>query len=375
MSAEKKKPAVREVSLSVAALRSALMKLRHIPVLKGKKKPPILSGVLMELDESGSLRLSFTDLDHTMHVAMAAHGKPFSAVIMREVLTKIARIAIDEAVLVFEEDQTTVSVRSGVFSATIPTMAAEDFPRMAPFEPETTLVISAAALLPAMARVSHCMSTQENRYYLNGIYFQGTQDRLSLATTDGHRLVEETIDCVVSVLAGTIIPRNTVLALMACKPSGDVILRLNKTAGSFQCGYTTIQFKVIDGMFPDYRMIIPKHDATENWLSIDAAELSRSAKALRAFGGRDSPAIKFDLAKSSMVSVQNRRDNIDASLPLGGDWRGPPTQIGFQSRYVSEMVRGLVGNVVLRIPDGVSPVRFESEELPGWIGVLMPMRV
>ena len=378
MSAALKSSPAKAVTVDTVALRSAVSALRHTLGRKHKKTVPILFGVLLVSDGS-TLTLRTTDLDRSTTARIAANGDTVSAVIPHAAMTAALRAGNGETVsLRIDEDRGRVTMGLGTLTVGLRTMPSADFPAGKPFSPAHLFTVPIPAFRAALARVAHAMNVEETRYYLNGVSFRCGDDKITVAATDGHRLVQETIDCIVpSGIKDCIVPDSVVRSFLATKAPDTMTLAFNAegTIGQMVSGNIVSQFKLIGGTFPDTQRVIPGKDRGDGTLSVDAAVISEAVRLLGALGAERGPPVQFDLGKPITMTVRGGLYDTDASQPLDAEWKSPPMEIGFQCRYITQMLHGVSGRVVFHILSGSEPVRISAEELPGWLAVLMPMRV
>ncbi|MEN5300507.1 DNA polymerase III subunit beta, partial [Brucella sp. TWI559] len=156
----------------------------------------------------------------------------------------------------FEGDDAHVNVSAGRSRFRLQVLPASDFPEMSAGDFTHHFSLTGADMADAIAKVSFAISTEETRYYLNGIYLHRTDDHLAFVTTDGHRLalVKLAPPEGSEGMPGVIIPRATVSLLRhLASAEGDVAISLSAQKIRFEMpGGIVITSKLIDGNYPDY---------------------------------------------------------------------------------------------------------------------------
>ena len=242
-----------------------------------------------------------------------------------------------------------------------------------------------AALVNAIGRTMGAISTEETRYYLNGIYMHTIAGELRFVATDGHRMYIQEMsapDGATDAMAGVIIPRKTV-ALIHKLTKGKA------TPDSFTMAVTDsrVQFawesvdgiaymltsKVIDGTFPDYQRVMPKYNA--NAMIVGAAEFDGAIKDVSLVASEKGRAVKLTLSPNGgQVSCTNP-DQGTASAVIDSQYTGDPIEIGFNARYLTEIIAAAGSDTIkVEMQDCGAPALITGD-IEGWKAVLMPMRV
>ena len=258
----------------------------------------------------------------------------------------------------------------------------KDFPVVsgAPLaDPVATWKVSAATLAAALRPVSRSMSTEETRYYLNGIaLYGGGRQRLTAVATDGHRITAAVLPDLPegAALKGTIVPARTVkllLGMFGAKPCGDVTVTVNSTRIVVVWGGARVVSKLIDGTFPDWERVVPSGQNAKGVLTVDAAALAVACKQVRAGSPDKSAPVKFDMSDTGLtVSYRDVEHGSASATVSGAIYAGEPIETGYQERYIADMLAGVAGDVIWRFSGANDPARIE---LPGSVlGVLMPIR-
>lgn len=323
--------------------------------IESRNPVPILGNVLLAV-EDGSLHMTGTDMDieitTSVPVIDATDG---AATVPGKMLADIAKRATGDITLDLDGR---LNVAFGRSRYKLDTLPAEDFPFFASGAFDTTLQLDLAALV---APCVHCIATEQTRYYLTGVYLHTADGRLIAVATDGHRLMRNKGGDA-DLAYGVILPRK----LIGLLPKGEITLDLSETMVRVTSGATTITSKLIDGTFPDYVRVIPQ--ANPNLLTVDRLAFMKAVERVAAVADDKSRAVKFTIGDVVGLALADK-----ASDEVEGSFEGKPLEIGFNARYVSEMLGALdEPNVRIALSDASSPAVVTGDG--DWTGVLMPMR-
>lgn len=343
------------VTLDRSQLAHALATVNR--AIESRNSIPILANVLLAV-EDGQLRLTGTDLDVEITTRLPVLDcQPGSVTVPGKMLADIAKRATSDITLALDGGRLTVA--SGRSRYKLDVLPAEDFPSFSAGKFDTTLELDLAALV---APCVHCISTDETRYYLAGVYLHAVDGRLVAVATDGHRLMRN-VGPAGSLEYGVILPRK----LVGLLPKGTVTLELSQNKASVTSGSTVITSKLIDGTFPDYVRVIPTGNA--NVLTVDRQYLMKAVERVAAVSDDKSRAVKFAVGDVLRLMLADK-----ASDEVSIEFEGEPLEIGFNARYVNDMLGALdEPNVRFALGDAGSPAVIKGEG--EWTGVLMPLRV
>ncbi|MFK3663972.1 DNA polymerase III subunit beta [Ochrobactrum teleogrylli] len=343
------------VSIDRSQLAHALATVTR--AIENRNTIPILANVLLAV-EDGQLRLTGTDLDVEITTSLPVLDcQPGSVTAPGKMLADIAKRATGDVTLALDEGRLTVA--SGRSRYNLDVLPAEDFPSFSAGKFDTTLELDLAALV---APCVQCISTDETRYYLAGVYLHAVDGRLVAVATDGHRLMRN-VGPAGDLEYGVILPRK----LVGLLPKGAVTVELSQNKVRVTSGPTVITSKLIDGTFPDYVRVIPTGNS--NVLTVDRQALMKAVERVAAVADDKSRAVKFAVGDVLRLMLADK-----ASDEVSIEFEGEPLEIGFNARYVNDMLGALdEQNVRFALGDAGSPavVKGEGE----WTGVLMPLRV
>jgi DNA polymerase-3 subunit beta len=371
--------------MRVTVERSHLLKsLGHVHrVVERRNTIPILSNVLLRA-EGARLLLKATDLDVEVTETVTAEiGQAGASTVPAQILFDIVRKLPDGAEVSLDTgDGAQLALRSGRSKFTLQVLPESDFPDLTTGEFSTRFTLTASALKKLIERTQFAISTEETRYYLNGIYLHvitvAGKPMLRAVATDGHRLAQAQIDAPAGSesMAGVIVPRKTVgeVQKLMEDPEAEVTVELSETKIRFTIGPVVLTSKLIDGTFPDYVRVIPQ--GNDKILKVDRSEFADAVDRVSTISSERGRAIKLALADGRMILSVNNPDSGSAVEELGVDYPADAIEIGFNSRYLLDVAGQLeTGTAEFRFADPGSPTLIQDVGEANALYVLMPMRV
>ncbi len=226
------------------------------------------------------------------------------------------------------------------------------------------------------------ISTEETRYYLNGIYFHIVHDdvlKLRLVATDGHRLAQVDMEAPSGVdgMPGVIIPRKAVgelQKLLSEEIDGDVCIELSETKIRFSLGSVVFTSKLVDGTFPDYQRVIPL--GNDRKLIVNRQDFSSAVDRVSTISNDRGRAVKLTIEHGQLKLVVNNPDSGSAEDQLAATYTSEPLEIGFNSRYLLDIAGQLSSDeMVFMLSDAVAPALIRDNNNAEVLYVLMPVRV
>ncbi|MGR3483998.1 MAG: DNA polymerase III subunit beta [Paracoccaceae bacterium] len=355
-------------------------------VVERRNTIPILANVLIEA-EGETLRLRATDLDvEVVDTAQAKVGTPGATTVPAVTFNEIVRKLPDGATVTLAEDGAAgrLTIRAGRSAFQLATLPQADFPAMASEEFATTFDIGAAELSRLFEKARFAMSTEETRYYLNGIYLHVAEGdggrRLRAVATDGHRLAQIDADLPdgAAEMPGVIVPRKTVAEVLKLLGDMDgeasVRLSVSETKVRFATEAVTLTSKVIDGTFPDYGRVIPQGNAKR--LEVDAKDFARAVDRVATVSSERSRAVKLVLSEDTLMLSVNAPDAGSGEEELPVAYAHEQLEIGFNAKYLTE-IAGQVDreNAVFLFNTPGDPALMREGDDERAVYVVMPMRV
>lgn len=367
--------------------RAALLKpLAHVQsVVERRNTIPILANVLLQAGD-GKVSLTATDMDMDVVESVACSvDQPGSATVPALTLYEIARKLQDgsEVELTVAGDSGRMTIRAGRSNFSLPTLPVEEFPALSGDELTTNFVLSAADAKTLIDRTRFAISTEETRYYLNGIYLHETQANgmavLRAVATDGHRLarVQMPLPEGAAGMPSVIVPRKAVTEIrkLIDETDGDVQIGLSENKLRFAFADTVMTTKLIDGTFPDYERVIPA--GNDKVMRVDCGSFKKAVDRVATISTEKSRSVKLALGNGTLTLSANSPDNAQATEEMDVEYGASSMEIGFNSRYLLDIADQVDdgGKAVFQMADAASPTIVTDEADDGALYVLMPMRV
>ncbi len=345
---------------------------------------PILSNILIEAHDN-KVSCRTTDLDIEIIDILGATIEGSGAVTVNaNTLYEIVRKLKDGARLNLQHDQQKgrLELSSGRSSFSLATLSKDDFPMMASSEYEYNFSIPSSDLRRLIEKSKFAMSSEETRYYLNGVYLhcseEGGKKVLRAVATDGHRLAR--IDCdlpdAADQMPGVIIPRKTVGEVRSILDGIEerIAVSVSPNKIRFSNSGTTITSKVIDGTFPDYSRVIPKEN--KNRMEVDADEFSKAVDRVSTVSLDKARAVKLILSEDKLLLSVNSPESGAANEELIVSYSDEKIEIGFNSKYLQELASQVEKeNAVFFFKSSGDPALMQEGNDDSAIYVVMPMRV
>jgi DNA polymerase III subunit beta len=366
--------------------RTALLKaLGHVHrIVERRNTIPILSNVLIDARER-QLTLKATDLDlEAKESAPAGVAQEGATTIAAHVLYDIVRKLPEGAQVSLEMTGETgqLLLRSGRSRFHLQSLPASDFPDLTTGELSHTFTLGAADLKKLIDNTQFAISTEETRYYLNGIFVHTVDvsgvTMLRAVATDGHRLarVEMPAPQGSAGMPGVIVPRKAVNEIQKLIEDIDaeVSVELSTAKARFKFGDTVLTTKLIDGTFPDYARVIPANN--DKRLVVDKAPFQAAVDRVSTISSERGRAIKLSIADNKMTLSVNNPDSGSASEEIEVDYDSTPIEIGFNARYLLDIAQQLASDTALvKLADPGSPTIIQDRDGAAALYVLMPLRV
>ena len=365
--------------------RAALLRaLNHVQSAVEKRNTiPILSNVLMKVKD-GTLTLSTTDMDMEINEGVAAQivqegATTAPAGTLFDIVKKLPDdVNVD---ITLDESGNQMSVKAGRSNFRLSCLPVSDFPALGQGDLPTSFTLPAAELRALIDRTRFAMSTEETRYYLNGIYFhEAEQDGVTLlraVATDGHRLArfEMPLPDGADGMPGVILPRKAVAELrkLTDEAADTIKIELSDSKARFSFDHIVLTTKLIDGTFPDYQRVIPQ--GNDKVVEVNPAVFSSAIDRVSTISDGKSRAIKITLEGKTMTISANSPEAGSATEDVevnGND----NMEIGFNARYLMDITSQIEGDGCrLTLADAASPTIIQGTGDASSLYVLMPLRV
>jgi len=391
--------------------RGAFLKaLSHVQsVVERRNTIPILSNVMIEAAK-GELKLTATDLDIEIVESLPADvlrngAATAPAHMLYDIVRKMPDGAQVQAELLSSEGGR-LAVSAGTVRFELACLPKEDFPQMSSGALPHRFRIAADDLKRLVDKTRFAISTEDTRFYLNGIYVHATKDKTRFAisteetrfylngiyvhatkdkarvlravATDGHRLARYELDLPDGAgdMPGVIVPRKTVgeVRRLLDDADGAIEVSLSDTKIQFSFNGLELTSKLIDGTFPDYQRVIPA--SNDKSLVLDAKDFAHAVDRVSTISADKTRAVKLNVGQDKVTLSVVNPESGTATEEVGATYSASPLEIGFNARYLLDITSQIEGKEAhFLLSDAGSPTVIEDKEDKRTLYVLMPMRV
>ena len=353
-------------------------------VVERRNTIPILSNVLINTVNAG-VELQATDLDLEVKETTTANiEQSGSTTVPAHLLYEIVRKLPEGGEIMFSvsDDGNAMQVVSGRSNFRLQCLPKEDFPELNAGDFSHSFTLSASALKRLIDCTQFAISTEETRYYLNGIYFHVIDNKglkIRTVATDGHRLAEAETDAPSGSegMPGIIIPRKAVgelQKLLGEETESEIKIEVSETKIRFSIASVVLTSKLIDGTFPDYQRVIPL--ANDKKLTINRQSFAAAVDRVSTISSDRGRAVKLTIENGQLTLTVNNPDSGSAEDQIVADYEGEPLEIGFNSKYLLDIMAQLNGeNAIFMLADAGAPTLIRDSDDADALYVLMPMRV
>jgi DNA polymerase-3 subunit beta len=383
--------------MKVTVERAALLKaLGHVHrVVERRNTIPILSNVLLRAEAEG-LKLKATDLDMEVTETIRADVSQAGATtIPAHVIYDIVRKLPEGSQVSLETTGETgqMQLRSGRSRFMLQALSENDFPDLAAGEMQVSFALPAQDLKRLIEKTQFAISTEETRYYLNGIYLHTIEvegeTKLRAVATDGHRLarIEMPAPEGSAGMPGLIVPRKAVAEIQKLVDDGGAEVKVELSTAKIRLtfdggeggeaassGGVVLTSKLIDGTFPDYQRVIPT--GNDKLLTVERGEFAKAVDRVSTISSERGRAVKLALSEGRLTLSVNNPDSGNAVEELDVSYDAAPLDVGFNARYLLDITGQLDGDTaVFKLADPGSPTVIQDRDGAPTLYVLMPMRV
>ncbi|MGZ9812565.1 DNA polymerase III subunit beta [Pseudoroseicyclus sp. H15] len=366
--------------------RGALLKAvaQAQSVVERRNTIPILANVHIEA-EGETVRFRATDLDvEVVDQAVAQVERAGATTVPAVLLNEIVRKLPDGALVTLSDQAQAgrLTIEAGRSNFQLSTLPKEDFPVMASADYAANFAAPAKVLRRLFDKSKFAISTEETRYYLNGVYMHVAETaegrRLRCVATDGHRLarIDAELPEGAEEMPGVIVPRKTVgeLRKLLENDETEIAVSVSETKVRFATPDITLTSKVIDGTFPDYSRVIPQNNTRR--LEVDAAEFAKAVDRVATVSSERSRAVKLALDEDRLTLSVNAPDSGAAEEELAVAYADEALEIGFNAKYLLEIASQVDReNAVFLFNSSGDPTLMREGNDDSAIYVVMPMRV
>ncbi len=358
--------------------------LTHLQGIVDKKNSlPILSNILIEA-QSNELILSSTDMDISVIERIKCEVlEEGSTTLNSQMLYDVVR-KIDEnsEIEIISNDGKIVSLRTNGSRFSLACLPKEDYPIIDQDYSGNIIKINSKILYKLIDKTKFAISNEETRYFLNGLYLNLNNDTndetVTIVGTDGHRLAKfsHEIKNNIDKISGVIIPKKTIYELTKLLSEVDQEIEISISANKiiFFIGNIVLLSKLIDGSFPDYKRVIPKDNL--NVLEVNREKLLSAVDRVSTIANEKSPVIKFKILNNILNLNTDNNESSTASEDLPIKYDGDNIEIGFNSKYIMDIINNLEDEKIsIFLKDNSSPIIAKEKSNSNLVYVLMPMRV
>jgi DNA polymerase-3 subunit beta len=368
-------------SIARADLDKAIQ--RVLAVVSPKTTLPVLANFLVRADEkSGAITLTATDLDTTVTTtAPASVGKGGGVTLPAKRVAEIVRELGTADVQLGAEDED-VSLVSGKSKFKIKGIPTEEFPSLPKSDRASAYAVDAAQFSRMIEKVSFCTSKDETRPSLNGAFWEFTAETMGMTATDGHRLAAFKTAGKFKALAGKnmIVPPKALahaVRIVSSEGADTVEISVHENHVAFFIGETTIDSRLLEGPFPNYRQVIPKDNDKE--LVVGREELSKAVRRVAVLADALTHQVRLTLSKKKVELVVSTPDVGEAREEIPGRFGGDSMEVGYNANYLLDVLKHMDGDDVrflLGTPVGAAVVNaLEETEDEEYMCLLMPLRL
>lgn len=355
-------------------------------VVATRSTMPILSNVLIEAKE-GHISLTTTNLDLGIRCRIKANVSESGALTLPvRKLATIVRELPQTDVFIESGDNNQAKITSGGSNFKIMGIAPDEFPPLPSFENRKVFELGQGEIVSMLKSVSYAQSTDENRYILNGVYFNFADEKLTLVATDGRRLGLTALDLEISDenTGSLILPAKTVGELERLLGKGEKVkIAFNDRQAAFEIAiddaeetglidHLYLVSKVVEGNYPNYRQVIPKE--TEHRVKIERELMLECVHRAALVTSDKSVSVKLKMSKNLLEISGQSSEYGESHESMAIAYDGPEVQVAFNPQFLMEPLKALTKDeVFFEFKDELSPGLFKT--LDNFICVVMPLRL
>lgn len=356
-------------------------------IVSSRNQDPVYSNVLIEAEADGTVKLSTTDLDISVRCAVKAEVFTLGSITLPvKKLKDIVGGLMGNEISVELFSKTKVKLVCGSSDAVLSGIKADAFPELAVADSEQTFEIAQNELASMIRNVAYAQSVDPNRYILNGVYFNFSEEVFAVVATDGRRLAtcEHRIEDPEKPISGSfVLPAKTVSELIKqLGAKGRVSIGVSEKQVTFEidvaerpesglCGKIRIISKVIEGNFPQYKQVIPKEPG--NCMEIEREVFLRSVEFVSKVTTDKYNSVYLNLTPNTLEVSASGGEN-EAKNKIAVQYSGPEFRIAFNPQFLADPLKALVQDMVsFEFKDELSPSVLKTKN-SGFLCVIMPQR-
>jgi DNA polymerase-3 subunit beta len=333
-------------------------------VINNSNTLPILDNFLFELKNS-KLTVSASDLESTMASTMEVESdNEGSVAVPAKLLLETLKTFPEQPLTFVVEDNNTIEISSNHGKYVLAYASADEFPKSISLDSPSTTIVSADILATAISKTIFAAGSDDLRPVMSGVFFQFSTESLTFVATDAHKLVKYSrTDVKANETAEFIMPKKPLNLLKGILSGSDdnVSIEYNESNAKFSFDNSVLICRLIDGKYPNYEAVIPKENP--NHLTISRNQFLNSVKRVSIFSNKTTHQIRLKIAGAELnISAEDIDYSNKAEERLTCDFQGDDMQIGFNSRFLTEMLSNL----------NADDVQLEMS-MPNRAGILTPV--
>ncbi len=335
---------------------------------------PALTGVLMQVEQAGTLTLTTTDLEVSARLSIEVQAQEVGvALVPARLLTDTVK-SLSDAPVEFDADQGQARIRCAAYEGALRLLPAEDFPSLQP-PTGTRVVVDAPMFAEAVGQVARAASRDEARPVLTGVLVEVSREGITLVSTDSYRLAVRELVATAAGESKAIVPERAMSEAgrgAATVDKGDIELFLDESQVSFRMGQLTLTSRLIEGEFPNYRQLLP--EAYDSRLTVSRQQLMDAVRRVGLLA-RDTSPVRLEFNALGVKLSSSSPDLGQAVEAVEARYEGEDITAAFNPGYLADGLAAATGETVrLEVRDGLKPgiVRGESDD---FTYLVMPVRL
>jgi DNA polymerase-3 subunit beta len=358
-------PFFNKIKMKFIVSSSQLLKQLQVlgGVINSNNTLPILDNFLFEISEN-QLKVSASDLETTMSAVVTIESDSTGSIaISARLLLDTLKTFPDQPLTFKTEGDSIIEISSDQGKYDMAYFGGDEFPKSVSLPSPSKTVIPSSILATAISKTIFAAGNDDLRPVMSGVFFQFSSESLTFVATDAHKLVKYTrTDVTADKTAEFIMPKKPLNLLKGVLGGEeDVIIEYNDANAKFTFENFVLICRLIDGKYPNYEAVIPKENP--NKLTVDRASFQNSVRRVSIFSSKTTHQIRLKMAGTELnISAEDLDFSNKADERLSCDYQGDDMQIGFNSRFLSEMLSNLTSSEVLI-----------EMSLPNRAGILTPI--
>ena len=324
---------------------SALLKSLQLigGVINKSNTLPILDNFLFEINGS-TLTITASDLETSYSTQLTIESETNSLIALpARLLLDILKTFPEQPLTFLKTEKNTVEISANNGKYAVAYVNGDEFPKRPQIKDSKTLSIKGNILFTAINTTLFASGNDDLRPVMSGIFFQFSTESLTFVATDAHKLVRYTRHDLKSEETGEFIMPKKPLQILKNTLSvidEEITIEYNQTNVQYRIGNSTLTCRLIDGKYPNYEAVIPKENP--NQMTLNRNDFLNSVKRVSIFSNKTTYQVSLMIAGASLkISAEDLDYSNSAEERLDCDYQGDDIKIGFNSRFLIEMLSGL----------------------------------